>query len=202
MTRFGWLMFVAILLVIGGVSAGAIYLHDKNAVATPDGSTATSTPLTNPSALSIYTNGEYGFSFFYPASARVIDSYSTSTETGILWRLGATQKGVPLVRIQNSDSEMRIGMSTTTKATSQCLKANPSEKSIADTKVASTTWKTFSFDKLGTDNPTHVVSYRTLHGDACFALETIEPLDSTASTTNIRSLSAENIVQSFSFSRP
>ena len=198
MTRFGWFMFLATLLVIGGISMGAVYLHNKNLVPVTATTSATSTPLTDPSTLSIYTNGEFGFSFMYPATANIQDSFSATSSAKSAWRVGATSKGFSLVRVLMDTSEYRIGTATSTKEVATCIKVAPSEKVLTDTVVGSTTWKTFTFDQLGTDNEKRVTSYRTVYNKSCYVIEEIVPRAQVSSTTD-RGSEVENIIMSFSF---
>ncbi|MDB4992063.1 MAG: hypothetical protein JWL75_308 [Parcubacteria group bacterium] len=184
MTRFGLAVFGGILVVIALI-AGILFLHHARTLQAVPAAVmeSTSTPAENPSALSIYTNGEYGFSFFYPADGVVTDTFSTSTQNA--WRTHALAKGVLVVRIATDQGQLSFGESSSTREKSACLSAGPSEIMTTPVTVGSTTWKQFTFDKIGTDNEQHVTSYRTLRDATCFAFELSEPtsVTTTASTT-------------------
>jgi len=196
MTRFGWLiafLFIVILAIVGTF----IFLGHK-ALQQHATVTATSTPVTDPSSLSIYTNGTYGFSFFYPADARLIDAFASTTNPSD-WRENAVATGTAIVTVQTKDGEARVGMSTAKKELVACAQPSAAEQQLSSLIIGSTTWNVFAFDRLGTDNSAHVMSYRAKHGGSCFALETVEPIGQAASTT----LPAPDlIIRSFSFANP
>ena len=200
MTRFGWITTSATMLLVGAIILIVLVLTNHQAAPVPVSTIASSTlPLIDPSTLSIYTSGTYGFSFFYPATATVTDQFSNSTSSsnsGLLWRENPIAIGTLISRIAVGGGEARVGTSASAKEVTSCLKPGPAEQTLGDTSIGSTTWKAFSFDKLGTDAEQHVLSYRTLHDHACFALETFESSTDVSTTTQ----SALNgIVQSFTF---
>ena len=196
MTRFGWLiafLLIVILAIVGTfVFLGHRAMQDRPTV------TATSTPVTDPSALSIYTNGTYGFTFFYPADARLTDTFGTTTDP-MQWRENAVATGTLIADVQTDGGEARIGASTAKKELAACSTAGAAEQQQASLIIASTTWNVFSFDRVGTDAEERIMSYRAKHDGSCFALETVEPLAQAASTT----LPAPDlIIRSFSFANP
>jgi hypothetical protein len=204
MTRFGWMVLggcIVVALLIGGL---AMVLHARNtktsvqAVSTSSTDAERSTPVTDPSALSIYTNGEYGFSFFYPADGIVTDNFSSTTQTLVedSWRAESSVKGTPIVQVQTSQGALTFGESTDAHERAVCLKAGPAEAKQASVTVGSTTWQHFVFEKVGTDNPEHITSYRIVKDTACMAFEVREPRSATASSTDY---AIEKSISSFSF---
>lgn len=165
-----------------------------------DSSAATTSPSLEPSELSIYTSGEYGFSFFYPENAQVTDAYSLGSQLAGSWRLQAVGTGTPLVRITSSNEEARVGVSTDTRERAACLKAGPAEKAESLLTVASTSWSRFSFDKLGTDDERRVDSYRTLRNGYCYAVEVTRPLGrGGAPSATSTAYTIKDILTSFTF---
>lgn len=182
MTRLGWMIIGGIVLVLVLVGAGIVWVHPRHA-ATPNGTQAIATSTVNPSTLSIYTSGQYGFSFFYPSDAVVTDAYSTTTLGDIPWRIGATASGTPVVRVQDDGQEIRVGVSTDERELKVCTQVGPGENLVGNFTVGSTTWQKTAFQKIGTDNEQRVTSYRIMHDHACYAVELFQPLSGAASST-------------------
>lgn len=181
MTRLGWTVVAGIVLFAGVVIGAFTWMHARSAP--EEGGMATTTPSVNPATLSIYTSGEFGFSFFYPSGARVTDAYSTSTLASMNWRVGATGTGTPVVKVEESNEELRVGLSTDAREVRACSQKGPSEESMGAFTQGSTTWQRYTFKKLGTDDEHQVTSYRTVHEDACYAVELFVPLEGEATST-------------------
>ncbi|MDB5190382.1 MAG: hypothetical protein JWN49_708 [Parcubacteria group bacterium] len=199
MTRFGWIITTCIILFSAGVLLLLVVVTSHRTSPATVTSTENSVPLTDLSSLAIYSSGTYGFSFFYPATATVTDQFSSSTNTGRAWRENPLATGTLITRIAVDGGEVRIGMSQAIKELTACTKTGPAEKAVADINMGSTTWKAFSFDKLGTDVEQHVMSYRTLHDKACFALEAFAPRVGVSTTTQS---GLDAVIQSFTFAQP
>lgn len=199
MTRFGWIVVLGVLALLVVVLGGVMWLQVRTASDEGEASTlATSTPVTDPSNFSIYTNGEYGFSFLYPSGALLADAFSSTTNAGTAWRTNAVAQGTPIVRVDTGTLEVRIGLSTAPRELAGCLTAGAAEQAHGSITVGSTTWKEFIFEKLGTDNERNVTSYRTLHDKSCFALEIFEPIGGEASSTGY---AGKDAITSFNFAR-
>jgi hypothetical protein len=205
MTRFGWA--VLLILVLGGVGIGtAAYLYHNR---TPTSSTSTTSAATSSpqaprdlSGLSLYTSGEFGFSFAYPAQAQVEDAYTrASTSQPVPWRVHAQGAGVPIVRVSVPGSEVRIGVSTSTPELASCARTALSESEEAPLVNASTTWRRFDSEKIGTDDEWRVQSYRTILDSRCYAVELFSPLSAAASPASNESAtsSLSEIITSFTF---
>lgn len=191
MTRFGWMVLVSVLLVIAG-AIGVWFVISTQFVKPVPSPEATSTPQTDLSDRSIYTNGEYGFSVIYPGSDAVAETFTP-------WRSGTTATGTPLLSITDPEGSIRIGASSDAKEVKACEKAGPAEKLGTDMHVGSTTLKAFTHDQLGTEKEIRITSYRAVHENACIALETFQPLTNGIVATSTR---ISEIVSSFSFARP
>lgn len=166
--------------------------------APPPAAEATSTPVMDPSELAIYTSGEYGFSFFYPANATVTDAYSKTEGKPLPWRSQAVGTGTPIVRIMADIGEVRVGVSSDPDELENCMSASPAEDAQDSVIVGSTTWKTFLFQKLGTDDEERITSYRTLHNKKCYAVEIFKPLSATATSSGY---TVNDTITSFSFAQ-
>ncbi len=192
MTRFGWLVFLVVLVGISG-SIGGWYLIVRNhpPVAAPQ-AVATTTPQEDLSSSSIYTNGVYGFSIVYPAKDAIAETFAP-------WRAGAVASGTPLVAFTGSDGSIRVGASKAVKEIQACAKPGPAETALAAVRLGTTTFKAFMHDAVGTDNQERITSYRAIHEKSCVAIESFQPLinGSVATSTGIA-----DIIQSFSFARP
>lgn len=197
MTRLGWGVVLALCVVLALLCGFFIWHHVQTERTVPVIQQATTTPeAVNPSTLSIYTSGEYGFSLFYPSGAKLTDGYSTTTLSGISWRIGGASTGSPIVRIQEGGEEVRVGISTNAKDVHTCVSTGPAETTKGAFTVGSTTWQEFMFQKVGTDNEQRVTSYRTVHAASCYALELLQPLSGTASSTGY---TLGDTITSFSF---
>ncbi|KND49518.1 MAG: hypothetical protein AB203_00355 [Parcubacteria bacterium C7867-008] len=190
MTRFGWLVLGLILLFIAGIGAGW-YLVSRYDAAEKPTPMATSTPGTDLSSSSIYTNGTYGFSIVYPAADQLTEMFTP-------WRSGAMASGTPLVAIADPEGMIRIGANADAKAIDACTKPGQAEKVQATMALGSTTFSTFTHDEVGTDNERRVTSYRAVHEKACVAIEIFQPITDGLPTP---STALMEIVNSFSFAR-
>lgn len=177
----------------------------------------------------IYTNGEYGFSIFYPEVATVENAFSPTYHLNTTWRANALPEatGTPIASIlvysTESDhsypryfnAQVRIGASNDPKEIAQCLKPTPNqgETQLADVVMNGTTWKVFSFENAGMMQYAKGVSYRTIHEGSCVALEKIQtgssyrddpdsPDDIADEVLQERYGSLDSIVSSFTFARP
>jgi hypothetical protein len=194
MTRFGWLVVSGTIIAVIGI---ALLLWGF--------ARQSSTPLLNeddgpvevvdPSALSIYTSGEFGLSLMYPSTAMVEDSLSG---VSFKWRANSSAEGTPVVRIKTQGGEVRVGISDDSEATASCVEEGPSETMIGSTMLGETVWQTFTFDELGTEDERHVTSYRLMHDGSCFVVEAFEPVGGSPPSP------AENVdlvVRSFTLAR-
>jgi len=173
MTKFGWILSLSVFSVILLVFVG-IFLTREN-VAPPEEVEKEEVAVPEDlSMLSIYTNGEYGFSFMYPKAAVLSDAYTQATTTKN--KSNITTNEITIASLTLGESSVSITQNSTVKEKTSCLKANPSEKMLADTVVGSTTWKTFSFDQLGTENEQRVTSYRAILPDGCFIIKQRQPI--------------------------
>lgn len=185
MTRFGWTLALS-LLALCILSGAFLVWHSVRAPQAGASPAAQepphSTPLVDPSALSIFTSGEYGFSFFYPADAHVIDDASSSSDASYPWRAQAVGTGTPVVRISAPHGALQVGVGTDEDAREACTEAAPAEDALGPFTTGSTTWQAFSFTKLGTDDEQEVTSYRTIHDGTCIAFEIFTPYPGQAGT--------------------
>jgi|CXWL01.1.fsa_nt_gi hypothetical protein len=197
MTRFGWLLTLFVILLVMGLAVGTWALS-KDVATIPVVEVAVPTATQDPTTLSLYSNGEYGFSLAYPSHSVVRDSLTLPTT--VPWRIGAVATGTTIVIFTlPEDTEIRIGASSHKKEKTDCTKVGASEKSLRDVTVGSTTWTHTSFEKVGTDNEKKVQSYRTLHDDICVAFEIVMPK---TVTLDSGPQNLESLITSFTFARP
>lgn len=215
---------IGVLLVVGIVWWGVS--SRMKPVQGPTNSQATTTaPLTE--GMSIYANGEYGFTVFYPGSDTATSSFEMFYHLPDTWRVGALPNatGTPLMafidsRIQNDnsypryfDAEVRVGVSKDQKEVAACTKVGDGELPQTDVQLGGTTWKAFGFQDAGMMQYSKGISYRTVHNGYCFALEKIEtgssyrddpanPKDIPDSELDAKYAALGPIVQSFSFINP
>lgn len=196
MTRFGWQVVLGIVVLCLVVAGAVAWLRARPTVQPAENAQATPSTI-DPSQLSIYTSGEYGFSLFYPSQATVIDAYTLgSTTLSGPWRLHAVATGTPVVLIEDGAQSVHVGFSTDAKETAACLSPSPGEEARGAFTQGSTTWQEFMFEKLGTDNETSVTSYRVMHDKACYAVEVSAPLSGSPSGS---SYSIQDTITSFTF---
>lgn len=179
---------IAAVVVIALALVGAVYASYRTRTHTPVVMEATPREV-DPTSLGIYSNGEYGFSLFYPATA-ILSESAALKEDSIPWRTNGGNEGVPVLQIALTHSIARIGIQVGNTEKEDCLKASQAEKELPQIKVGSTTWSVFTFNRLGTEQEVKVTSYRTMHKADCVAFETFEPLSSTLDVAERDQLSA------------
>ena len=195
MTRFGWIVIGGILLAALGIALllwGFARQSDLPGLELGLEGAAD----VDPASLSIYTNGTYGFSLFYPVSGVAEDSFTE--ETVFPWRAGATASGTPIVRITTVGGEVRIGASSEKRAIDACLVPGQAEEAKGAVTIGERQWQAFSFEALGTEDERRVTSYRTVHEGACFAMEAFEHVEA---PQVLPTEDVEFIVNNFSFAR-
>jgi hypothetical protein len=189
--------------------------------------TTTDTPGSpNLTGLSIYTNGDYGFSIFYPGAYAVQHSFDSTYHLPNTWRVNALPNatGTPLFQITGYstksdtsypkyfEAEVRIGASADPKEVTACIKASGSEVAKPNETINGTVWRVFSLQDAGMMQYAQGTSYRTVHEGTCIALEQVESGSSYVGTPSRQDIpeatltqhyaDLTNIVQSFSFAHP
>ncbi len=192
--------------------------------------TATSTDTANePSlaGLSIYTNGQYGFSFVYPGTDKTETEFDMQYHLPATWRVNALAdgSGTPVIAVigysTKSDSsypryfetEVRVGVSADPKEVAACEKVSDGETARPDTIINKVAWKTFALQQAGMSQYMSGASYRKVHNNVCYALEQIQTgssyRDEKPSAADIPDTvlsekfdELNTIVQSFSFAKP
>lgn len=131
---------------------------------------ATTTPQlpVDPSTLSLYSSGEFGVSFFYPAIASVASS--TDSDTIAFVTVGETRLAV------RAADESRQG---------RCIAAGPAERELGERNESGITWYGFARTALGTEQERTVVAYRALIDGRCFTVEESRPVISTTAESFI-----------------
>lgn len=185
MNRILVILFALAIIGIGG--AAAWYLVDsRNEAFGPVPEAVLPEPT---EGLAIYTNGPYGFTLFYPQAAAVSYEFDPTYHLGTSWRANALPEipGDPLVSIvpyrvssENSypryfNAMVRVGASKDSKEVARCEQVgmNEGETALPDREINGRTWKAFSFESAGMMQYARGVSYRTVHEDACIALEMV-----------------------------
>ncbi len=224
MTKFGWLVFGAILLVIGGMTAFFFFI--PKAAPAPEPVSVTDDTL---EGQSIYVSGEYGFSVRYPSKAKIEETFSASYLVSDSWRANApaSATGTPLLAViayeTKSDNSfprsyaamVRISVSEDKNEVKNCEKATPdaNETALPDKTLNGTVWKAFSFEDAAMQKYVKGVSYRVLHERKCFAIEKLaegssykddpESADDVSEETLDGAYDAlDAIVETFAFSTP
>lgn len=182
------ILLALVLAVAVGIvlSAWAIWRDGEADIVVEDSTTEPAAPI---GSFSIYTSGEHGFMLMYPQDAVVTNGFDSSYHAGTAWRANALPHatGTPVASfivsdIQNESSfpryftaQVRIGVSDDVAEVAQCERAQTEQGEIAlpDTSINGVTFKTFSFADAGMMQYVKGVSYRTVRGGACFALERI-----------------------------
>jgi len=216
------LFFLALIGIGGGV---AWYLVDSR-----NDAFSMNAPITVPApeineGLSMYTNGTYGFSIFYPEPSDVRYVFDSSYHLGSLWRANALpeQGGQPLVAIvpyhtKSEDSYpryfsamVRIGVSYDALDVARCEEPSTEqgEVTLPDALIGGRVWKAFSFQSAGMMQYVEGVSYRVLLEGRCLALEKIKTgsiyrdqaneRDIPKATLDAEYAKLDSVVESFTF---
>jgi hypothetical protein len=198
---------------------------DASSVASSTAS-STSIPEKSLAGLSIYTNGTYGFSIFYPGADKTEAVFDSQYHLPPTWRANALPDttGTPIFAIvgystQSSSSypryfetEVRIGASKDPKEIAVCERVGNGEVAMPNKVIGGVTWKAFAMQDAGMMQYLSDVSYRVIHDKACFALEEIQTgssyRDDPPSSSDIadsvlkqKYADLDTIVSSFSFAR-
>ncbi len=189
--------------------------------------TGTSTP-SQPSlqGFSIYTNGDYGFSIFYPATTTVSTTFDSAYILPTTWRVNALQNatGTPVIEVVGYQTkstthfpryfktEVRIGVSKDPQEIAACTKVGNGERAMPSAAFGGATWSVFAMSDAAMMQYNQGTSYRTMHDGMCYALEQIEvgssyrdvpsPSDIPESVLQAHFNELDSVVRSFSFARP
>ena len=137
--------------------------------------------------LLIYRSIKYGFEIDYPTNLVPEKTFKTFYHLSDKWRAKTyveNSKGIPIVsipvyRIDNNNyypryysAEVRIGASKDPQDIKDCLKADPYSKATStDEVINGITFKKFKVQNAGMMQYLNGFSYRTIHNDACYAVE-------------------------------
>lgn len=179
MTKFGWMVVLVVLLVVGGIAA--FFLLGPAPAPAP---APVETGNENLEGQSIYASGEYGFTVRYPDSAKVSENFSNILPPN--WRPNALEEatGTPLLQIVTYSTEsdhsyprsfhafVRIGASSDPEALKACsqLRTDAGETALPDRVINGTTWKAFSYYDAAMMQYSKSVYYTTTHDGTCYAL--------------------------------
>ena len=176
------------MLLVAGIVWFSTHMHQGSTVATKSSQSATSTPSL--AGLSIYTNGSYGFSIFYPDADKTETTFDTHYNLPTTWRIHALSNatGTPIVAIIGS-----IGASNDPRELGACEQPANGETGEPYKVINGIPWKTFLLQGTDMTLGMKVMSYRTIHANTCFALEQIQ-------VGAIDRDNLESIISSFTFS--
>lgn len=226
------ILYLLVVVVLLGVAAATWFMWQSKAKSNvPPPMMVTveaTTTLEDPTGLSIYTNGEFGFSLRYPSNDTVENTFSSS-RLAANWRANAppSATGTPIVaivayRVESDHSypryfeaEVRIGASKDPNEVRNCLKPTTTrgETTAPDKTIGGIKFKTFTFQNAATMQYEKGVSYRALHDGYCYAIEKLQTGssyhgdppnkdDSTDATLQSKYDSLASVIDGFSFARP
>lgn len=142
-----------------------------------------------------YTNARYGFSIDYPSDVTATTTFSTYYHLQNTWRaeaapgsVGTNVIAIPVFQVNHGgvatgqpyplyfDAEVRVGVSSSTKAVANCLKPDPgySDQTISNVLLGGVAFKKFDFGDAGMMQYVKGESYRAVHGGLCYAVEQTE----------------------------
>ncbi len=222
---------MGVLLVAGvvllGVYTHAHISHSGNTASTTSENVSSKGSLMAHTDLAIYTNGQYGFSLFYPATSTVQTSFDSTYHLPATWRVDALANatGTPVVEIigyetksdtsfpRYFEAEVRVGVSADPKEVAACDEASDGETALPSAAFGGASWHVFSLQLAGMMQYAQGISYRSIHDGSCYALEQVESgssyVNDATSTADISQsvLDAQykalsTVIKSFSFARP
>ena len=225
-SAFYALLAVGIILATGIVWWGMHRHLSATSSATATSTTQGEAGTPSLAGLSIYTNGQYGFSIFYPEQDKTESVFDTQYFLPATWRVNAFSQatGSPIIAIigyqtKSDDSypryfetEVRVGASADPRELAACDSPSGDETALPDKVINGTTWKAFTVQDAGMMQYLNGISYRTIHDNTCFALEQVETgssyLDDKPSSADISQSTLDqhykdlsSIIASFSFAR-
>lgn len=213
-------------ILIAGVVWWGTHLHSSISPTASSTASALATSTPPLTGLSIYTNGVYGFSIFYPEQSKTETTFDMQYHLPATWRVNALTDatGTPVIAIvtyhttsDNSfpryfETEVRVGVSSDPAEVSACGKVGNGETPLPDETINGVIWKAFALEDAGMMQYLKGVSYRTIHDKQCYALEQIEtgssyidtpnPSDIPQATLDKHYTDLTSVIQSFSFARP
>jgi hypothetical protein len=226
-SAFYAILGAGIIIIACVIWYGVSLHHPKLSTSAASSTTSSTTPEKSLAGLSIYTNGTYGFSIFYPESDTTETTFDSQYHLPATWRVNALPDatGTPILAIigystksDNSypryfETEVRIGASKDPKEVAACAVVGNGETALPDQVIGGTTWKAFTLQDAGMMQYLSGVSYRTVHDGTCYALEQIEtgssyrddpPSAKDIPDTTLKEKYADvnSIVSSFSFAKP
>ncbi len=187
-TPLGVALTIIILILIAG---GIFYLLPSTPPTSVDTGTPTTTnPVASTTPLTSYMSDQYHFSIEYPQNLEATSTFNGYQHVATSWRQGAVdtpKSGTPVVSIivdslMNNpgeegyyyDAELRIGVSTTASAVTNCLTVDADEDSATTSiAVGGITFTHFTRESAGMSQFGKVDSYRTVHNKTCVAVEAI-----------------------------
>lgn len=166
------LLLIMVVVLVEVIGAFAFYKYYKPK------------PLNN---LAIYRNIKYGFQVQYPTNLVPEKTFKTFYHLSDKWRAeiyGENPKGVPIVsfpvfRIENGryypryySAEVRIGASSDSEDIKNCLISDPNNLATSTEEIINgVAFKKFPIQNAGMMQYLQGYSYRTVHNNACFAVE-------------------------------
>jgi hypothetical protein len=215
-------------ILVAAVLWYGLHEHQPRTASVSSNTTSTDT-ASGPSlaGLSIYTNGQYGFSFVYPGTDKTETEFDMQYHLPATWRVNALTdaSGTPVIAVigystkSNSsypryfETEVRVGVSADPKEVAACEKVSDGETARLDVVLNKVMWKAFALGQVGMSQYMSGVSYRKVHNNMCFAVEQIQTgssyRDQTPTAADIPDTvlsekfdALNTIVQSFSFAKP
>jgi hypothetical protein len=173
-----------------------VYLHPRVPVSElkSPAANATTQEAQDLSALSLYSSGTYGFSVAYPSVSEITDAETVATATTTE---AALEKGAELY-INMGTTSLTVLSDASKSSVASCANIRHGETALPNETINGTPWSIFTHSELGTDDPSTVISYRTVHANACVTLRARQPYHTTyelypAIDTSIHSFSFASV---------
>lgn len=127
----------------------------------PDAESAVSLPASDidPSTLALYSSGEHGISFFYPAEATLEEERGSDLVSSVTYQ----------------DLSVQVLVRTASDA-ADCYASTRAQRSAGEQEIGGRSWRVLVRETLGTENERIVTQYRALDGSRCITVESSKPV--------------------------
>jgi hypothetical protein len=221
-TAMGIIIGIGIVVVLGLL---LYMLTAKNSGQNSDTATTT-TSVASSTSLTTYSSNEYGFTMQYPSNLEATSTFQGFQHVATSWRQGAVgspETGKPVVAIiaaslRNKpeeegyyfDSEVRVGVGSSTDAVNNCTVRDQDEDTATTSiMLGGVSFTRFIRQSAGMSQYGMVQSYRAVHQKVCYAIESIVAGGGTAPNNPSQSADLktqqqqllDSIIQTFSFTK-
>lgn len=158
--------------------AWRMWTYDPERAAAPETLSADALPLSpaDPSALSLYSSGEYGIAFAYPSTATLI---ATADDDLVAAEPVRDALRAETLVAELAQGAVRVRIRARTAQPDACFAVAPAERPEDPREIGAQTWRVVARTALGTEHERRITEFRTVDGSRCVTVEESRPADGT-----------------------